>query len=425
VIDVHTSFVPRRRRWQEAAIADPVDLIGLLACLTIASLLRPLPATEGERIFMLLLVVVGGYVRLLEGRARSLETILGKPRRRLLRVPFMTVLIVILVQSLSRSYYSGYFAVAFAVLWAAWILASQLLLKRLRGPLRVMLIEPAPFMPQLASLSGLQVTARRTPPARFDDWDLVVLDSARQYSTDWYVWLSYADMFGLRAVAAPLVIEGLAGRMPLNMLFGEWPHEIFHTRANYVSAKRVIDTVLVVLSLPLTLPLVSALYLAVLIADGRPALFWQWRDGLHGKPFRMLKLRTMRVQREASAPSFTGHDDVRVTRLGRLLRRTRLDELPQLWNVLRGEMSLIGPRPEQTEFVRQFRGEIPMFDLRHNVRPGITGWAQVQQGYAANVDDSRQKLCFDLYYVRRCSPQLDLYIAVKTVLILLTGFGSR
>src|SRR5690606_3939710 len=143
------------------------------------------------------------------------------------------------------------------------------------------------------------------------------------------------------------------------------------------------------------------------------------------KPFKMVKFRSMRVDAERSGPQFASIDDSRVTRVGRFMRKYRLDEIPQLWNVLRGEMSLIGPRPEQLAFARRFENEVPFYSWRHLVKPGVTGWAQIQDGYAAGLEDTRRKLEYDLYYVKHLSFWLDLSIVVRTIHTLITGNGAR
>jgi lipopolysaccharide/colanic/teichoic acid biosynthesis glycosyltransferase len=156
---------------------------------------------------------------------------------------------------------------------------------------------------------------------------------------------------------------------------------------------------------------------------GTPVLFTQKRVGYAGKVFTIYKLRTMtRAPREADA---TAVGDMRVTGFGRFLRRFRIDELPQLWNVLKGEMSLIGPRPEQPELARAYVSQMPAFAFRHLVRPGITGWAQIRAGYAANLAETREKLSFDLYYLKNASVTLDLEIAARTAFTLLSGRGVR
>ena len=169
----------------------------------------------------------------------------------------------------------------------------------------------------------------------------------------------------------------------------------------------------------------TLLALAVLLDGGRPVLFWQERVGKDGKPFRMVKFRSMRRDSEAAGAAFAAHGDLRVTRIGAFLRRYRLDELPQFYNVLRGEMSIIGPRPEQEAFVRAFAHDIPLYSIRHHVRPGITGWAQVRQGYAAGSEEAKEKLRCDFYYIKNFSLALDARIVWETVLTVLSGFGAR
>src|SRR5690606_8449600 len=144
-----------------------------------------------------------------------------------------------------------------------------------------------------------------------------------------------------------------------------------------------------------------------------------------GRPFRMVKFRTMRLDAEAGGAAFAANGDARITKTGRFLRKFRLDELPQFWNVLRGQMSIIGPRPEQVAFARDFEGEIPLYGLRHSVPPGITGWAQVTQGYAASADETLEKLRYDIYYIKHLSLVTDVKVLLRTAATVLTGFGAR
>jgi exopolysaccharide biosynthesis polyprenyl glycosylphosphotransferase len=185
--------------------------------------------------------------------------------------------------------------------------------------------------------------------------------------------------------------------------------------------KRAADLGLALLLLTATLPL--SLLAAALIAlerDG-PVFYTQTRLGRHGRPFQILKFRSMRVDAEATAPQWARGSDPRCTRVGRLLRRTRIDELPQLVNILRGQMSFVGPRPERPEFVSQLESAIPYYGWRHLVRPGLTGWAQIHYPYGSNVEDARHKLEFDLYYIRHRSPVLDLVILLRTVTAVARG----
>ncbi|MEB3371000.1 sugar transferase [Saccharopolyspora mangrovi] len=212
---------------------------------------------------------------------------------------------------------------------------------------------------------------------------------------------------------------GLLGSGRLRRLGGlpwlrlRWPQK----RAG-MRVKRAVDILLVLFAAPVLLPLLVVLC-AVVCWDG-PPLYVQERVGQRGRPFRLIKIRTMRVGIERiTGPTLTSSGGSGVTAIGRVLRRYRLDELPQLWNVLRGEMSLVGPRPERPEFVQDFVRRLPMYDLRHGVRPGITGIAQLTNGYEATVDD---KLRCDLLYVSSLSLPLDLKLLALTVIDLLRGF---
>jgi lipopolysaccharide/colanic/teichoic acid biosynthesis glycosyltransferase/glycosyltransferase involved in cell wall biosynthesis len=194
---------------------------------------------------------------------------------------------------------------------------------------------------------------------------------------------------------------------------------------SYDRAKRLLDVATVLALAPLWLPLAAGVALAVRFDSKGPALYSQPRVGRDGQVFTLWKFRSMVHGLQAPGVHFAQAEDPRITRVGRLLRRSRLDELPQLFNVLMGHMSLIGPRPEQTAFVRDFAATIPSYPYRHLVRPGLTGWAQVQQGYADSADTTRIKLSYDLYYVAHYSLALDLLIAAKTVKTVCTGFGAR
>jgi lipopolysaccharide/colanic/teichoic acid biosynthesis glycosyltransferase len=156
-----------------------------------------------------------------------------------------------------------------------------------------------------------------------------------------------------------------------------------------------------------------------------PVLYRQERVGLNGRLFTLYKFRSMRTDAEATGPVWAAQRDSRVTRIGAIMRRTRIDELPQLFNILGGEMSFIGPRPERPHFVEKLAGVIPMYRERNRVKPGLTGWAQVNYPYGASVEDARMKLSYDLYYVKQCSLILDVLILFSTVRVILFQEGAR
>lgn len=191
----------------------------------------------------------------------------------------------------------------------------------------------------------------------------------------------------------------------------------------YAVAKRAFDLTVSIMALPVV-ALVSAVLLIVNpFANPGPLIFSQRRVGRHGKPFKMYKFRSM--VGEARQPLFATQETERITGLGKILRKQRLDELPQFINILKGEMSLIGPRPEQVSIVKLYTEAIPNFHLRHEALPGITGLAQVQIGYADDADSAQKKLYFDLEYIRNAGFILDLKIALRTIFVILSGFGAR
>jgi len=196
-------------------------------------------------------------------------------------------------------------------------------------------------------------------------------------------------------------------------------------RPTIQQAKRVIDTFSAALLLILTSPLLLATAIAVKIDSPGPALFRQTRVGLNDKEFTLYKFRSMRNDAEKNGAVWAQENDPRVTRVGKWLRLLRIDELPQLLNVLKGDMSLIGPRPERPEFVRQLEEELPYYYIRHLVRPGITGWAQVNYPYGATVEDALRKLEYELYYVKNMSVFLEAKIVLKTLGVMIFGKGAR
>lgn len=189
-------------------------------------------------------------------------------------------------------------------------------------------------------------------------------------------------------------------------------------RRIYDAFKRIADIIFVLLAMPAVLVILVCASLAILITMGRPVLFVQDRVGLYGRVFRMYKLRTMRIRAADEPQIATAKNDNRITPLGRIMRRYHIDELPQLWNVLKGDMTLIGPRPEQPDLVMQYSECLPEYTLRHLVRPGISGWSQVQFGYASTLEETRKKLEFDIFYLENFGPVLDAKIVIKTFIVL-------
>jgi exopolysaccharide biosynthesis polyprenyl glycosylphosphotransferase len=222
--------------------------------------------------------------------------------------------------------------------------------------------------------------------------------------------------------------ERTFGRVPLEDLSPTWfLHTMhLHRRDEESMTKRMLDVALALVGLVLAAPILTVAAIAVRRNGGPgPIIFRQVRIGDHGRQFTMMKFRSMRNDISNDGTTWTGEDDPRITGVGRTLRRFRIDELPQLVNVLRGEMAIVGPRPETPGYVKWLAEEIPFYKPRHFTKPGITGWAQVCAGYASSVDDTRTKLSYDLYYLRNRSLSLDLAIMLRTVATVLGGFGSK
>lgn len=193
----------------------------------------------------------------------------------------------------------------------------------------------------------------------------------------------------------------------------------------YLSTKRAIDLIAIVLVLPLVIAIAVITAVAIKLESRGAVFFWQKRVGMNGKVFNMLKFRSMTSDSEKNGSQFAQSNDMRVTRVGKFIRKFRVDEIPQLWNVVKGEMSIIGPRPEQESFVNEFNETIPNYALRHMVMPGITGLAQTEQGYVADAEATITKLEYDLYYIKNMSLLTDAQITFKTIYTILTGFGAR
>jgi len=190
--------------------------------------------------------------------------------------------------------------------------------------------------------------------------------------------------------------------------------------------KRFASLVASIAGLLLSLPLLPFVVVAIKLSSPGQVLYRQSRVGRDGVVFRCYKFRTMRSDAEAdTGATWATDDDPRITPVGKFLRKTRMDEIPQLLNVLRGDMSLVGPRPERPEFVAALEQEIPYYHLRHSVRPGITGWAQILYKYGSSVEDAKEKLRYDLYYIKNMSAGLDLLIILSTIKIILLGRGAK
>ncbi len=223
-------------------------------------------------------------------------------------------------------------------------------------------------------------------------------------------------------------IERETGRVDLDTINPSWLifSDGFSSGRMLSSAvKRVFDITASIILLALTLPVIALFAVLVKLDSNGPAFFRQQRVGLFGQPFTLIKLRSMRTDAEKDGARWAEENDPRITRLGRFIRKVRIDELPQTWSVLKGQMSFVGPRPEVPAFVESLEQEMPFYGERHMVKPGITGWAQINYPYAASVEDSRCKLEYDLYYAKNYTPFLDFVILLQTIRVILWPEGAR
>jgi sugar transferase (PEP-CTERM system associated) len=235
-------------------------------------------------------------------------------------------------------------------------------------------------------------------------------------------------MQGVKIEEAASWLEKISGKIEVENLYPSWLvfNEGFRRSAVFVLVRRVLSIIISLIGLLLALPLLPFVALAVRLDSEGPVFYTQTRVGKRGRLFKVVKFRTMRQDAESSSGAqWAADNDPRITRVGRFLRMSRLDEIPQLWCVLKGDMAFVGPRPERPEFIEGLSKEIPYYGVRHMVRPGVTGWAQIKYKYGSTIEDAREKLQYDLYYIKHASIGLDLLIMFQTVKIVILGRGAQ
>jgi sugar transferase (PEP-CTERM system associated) len=246
-----------------------------------------------------------------------------------------------------------------------------------------------------------------------------------QFPTDKLLQLSLAGRVSIEEGAA--FYERITGRVALSMIRPSW---LIFTgpgrQAKFASLSRtIVHRFAALVGAFLSLPIVIVTAILIKLDSRGPVFYKQERVGKNGRTFMLLKFRSMRVDAEAAGPVWASKGDDRTTRVGRILRKVRVDEIPQFWNILRGEMSFVGPRPERPHFVAQLAREIPFYEQRHLIAPGLTGWAQIKYPYGASIEDARQKLQYDLFYIKNHSLVFDAIILFETIKIILFGRGAQ
>jgi sugar transferase (PEP-CTERM system associated) len=235
-----------------------------------------------------------------------------------------------------------------------------------------------------------------------------------------------AKLRGVRVEDATTTYERVTGKILIDDLRPSWLifSDGFHVSRLSRWTKRAIDLLLAVILAVCAAPFILLTAIAVALESGFPILYCQERVGESGRTFTLYKFRSMRKNAEQGQPVWATDGDERVTRIGRFIRTTRLDELPQIWNILRGDMSFVGPRPERPFFVSELAKAIPFYMQRHAVKPGLTGWAQVKYRYGSSIEDAMEKLRYDLYYIKHLSVFFDLTIVFDTVKVILSRRGA-
>lgn len=332
-------------------------------------------------------------------------------------IAYSTIAVILVLMRSEYSRIQLFGSGMLAVLWMAF--AAQL---RARYLIRIYAVTPTDSidaMPRLATCRWLGFEEVEKAGLRVN---AIVADLTVELPERQVAGLTEAAIAGVPVLDRRFVLESMTGRTPLTGLTPNEFGALLPSR-QYLAIRRGLELLFTTLFLPVFLPLAALIALAVRLDSRGPTFFVQPRVGRRGRVFQMIKFRTM--FHGSGGPSFTSRDDPRITRVGHFLRRYRLDELPQIINILRGEMSWVGPRPEAETLDRQYVRDIPYFQLRGIVRPGLTGWAQINQGYAHDPDEMRSKLEYDLYYLKHFSLWLDIVIVMRTFAVVLGGTGAR
>lgn len=333
---------------------------------------------------------------------------------------------------LVRPYYSRPHLFTTIAIWFALVLLLRLVLRLRPWTERLVVISNAhgivraldetPHITVVGVIDPAATGPLSAPPAD----TILTVDLSAPWSREVTRYVSATSVAGREVRPLNDVYEEHTGRVPLDHLSEGWEIETSLLRKlPFLPFKHALDLILVILTSPLWMPLIAIVAALVRVVDGSPVIFRQVRVGRRGELVELFKFRTMRADAEAQGARQATGNDPRITPLGKFLRSVRLDELPQFFNVLRGELSLIGPRPEQVSFVEKYRDAIPFYDQRHLVRPGITGWAQVRHGYAASEEETIEKLSYDFYYLKHMSPLLDLEVFARSVWTVASASGTK
>ncbi len=308
---------------------------------------------------------------------------------------------------------------------SVWFYAIHVMTRQLRQ-LKLAVV-PTGTASNLLALKGIVWSVLRRAEFPAQQIDALVVDLRSDLDEEWGRFITDTALKGIPVFHAKNVKESLTGRVEIDHLsenvFGSLVPGLL-----YLKLKFIMEWCIAAVAMVALLPLMAVIALVIRLESPGPIMFAQRRMGYQGVPFTMYKFRTMHTRSSGSSSAHeekTEDDDPRITRCGKWLRKHRLDEILQVFNILKGEMSWIGPRPEAINLSKSYEAELPYYRYRHIVRPGITGWAQVNQGHVAEVDDVHEKLYFDFYYIKHCSLWLDILIALRTVKTMVSGAGAK
>ena len=424
-----------RRFLRTVVVADVIAVFAalLFATYRVFDVWAPwLVTTQVGSLMPSVVLVLGGAAVSLYGSYLSWGNAAPRPSYgRAVAIVGSTMAITAVGILVSRSYFSREWLLTTASVWFALAIGHRFLQRRRPWTESMVIIthekQLADDLGHSPHASILAVVDPLGDPADVPlvDGATIVVDLKAVLSEDMARYVSSASISGQAIRPLVDVYEEHTGRLPLVHIVGGWEVTRPVHRSRFAPVKRIIDVVLVLLTLPIWVVLAVVTWVSVKIDSKGPALYRQPRVGRNGSTFTLVKFRTMVDDAEPSGPQFASENDPRITRVGWFLRRSRLDEIPQLWNVLVGDLSLVGPRPERPVFVEHFSETIPFYDSRHLIRPGVTGWAQVHYGYADGEADTVEKLTYDLYYVKYSSIWLDIHIFGQSIWTVLTGFGAR
>jgi lipopolysaccharide/colanic/teichoic acid biosynthesis glycosyltransferase len=378
------------------------------------------PASTNGLIGNSIAIIIGFWMRL------SIETYPGIRRSAVILPSALTGHgLVVVWFVLTRFPYDRLGLAAGFLLHVVWLyLLNVYAERRVRRRIAVVPYGEAKRMEQVESVDWLQLKRPRLEDAR--GCNAIVADFGADMPDEWEAFLADAALAGRIVYQVKQLAESLTGRVEIERLSENSFGSLLPARG-YFYLKSVVDFLFALVVFPIALPFMLLVGIAIRLDSKGPALFRQKRVGHAGQLITVYKFRTMYtvdVDDERSA-AMTRDGDDRITRVGAVLRKLRIDELPQMFNILKWEMSWIGPRPEAEVLSVWYTSEIPFYRYRHVVKPGISGWAQVNQGHVAQVDEVHRKLQYDFYYIKYFSPWLDLLILIRTLKTMLTGFGSR